>query len=213
MPGGYSFKRNFLFDLDGTLVDSTEAHARAYVDALRPAHPKLADGFDYARVAGQPTRQVFTELGFAELELAKLTAVKQGFFRAALERGEVKLFAGAMLLLEQLRQQKKRLFLVTGASRISAQRTLEKTETADFFEAIITGDDGAEGKPSPGPYLRILDSQQLRRKECLAIEDGESGVRSAQGAEVDVVLLHSMLELPGVARVQNCAKLAQMLLL
>jgi HAD superfamily hydrolase (TIGR01509 family) len=213
MRGEYSFKRNFLFDLDGTLVDSTAAHARAYVGALRPCHPKLAEGFDYARVAGQPTRQVFAQLGFIEPELTRLTHGKQELFRAALANGEVNVFPGAMLLLGGLKGLKRRLFLVTGASRVSALRMLEAAKLTDFFEAIVTGDDEVAGKPSPEPYQRILGDHRLRGEECLAIEDGESGVRSALGAGIDVVLIHSALEFPGVAKVRNCAELAELLLL
>jgi HAD superfamily hydrolase (TIGR01509 family) len=213
MPGEYSFKGNLLFDLDGTLVDSAAAHARAFVEALSLGHPKAAEGFDYARVAGQPTRQVFGKLGFSEPELTKLTGDKQELFRAALGRGEVNLFPGAISLLERLRRQKKRLFLVTGASRISARRMLESTKIAEFFEAIITGDDRIAGKPSPEPYLRIIGDHQLKAEACLAIEDGESGVRSARAAGIDVVLIHSARELGGVVQARDCAELAEMMFL
>jgi HAD superfamily hydrolase (TIGR01509 family) len=212
MPGAYSSKRNFLFDLDGTLVDSSAAHARAYVEALRSGHPKLAEKFDYARVAGQPTRQVLAGLGLSEPELSMLTGTKQACFRAALARGEVNLFPGAMVLLEKLRERKRRLFLVTGASRISALRMLESTKMAGFFEAIFTGDDATLGKPSPEPYLRIIGDHQLEEVECLAIEDGESGVKSAQAAGIDVILIHSAPGTADVPRARDCAQLAEMLL-
>ena len=80
MRGEFSFKRNFLFDLDGTLVDSTVAHAQAYLDALRPRHSELAATFQYARVAGQSTRQVFSQMGIVEPELTALTQVEAGAF-------------------------------------------------------------------------------------------------------------------------------------
>ena len=213
MHGEYSFKQNFLFDLDGTLVDSTAAHARAYVDALKAGHPKLAAAFSYAPFAGQPTRQVFAELGFGGAELLKLMQAKQELFRAELDRGEVESFPGATHLLEALRKQGRRLFLVTGASTISAQRMLEATNLGELFEAMVTGDDAVAGKPSPEPYQRILHDHRLRAEDCLAIEDGESGVRSAQAAGIDVVLIHSANEIPGVARVRDCAELAKRVLL
>jgi beta-phosphoglucomutase len=213
MRGEYSSKRNFLFDLDGTLVDSSACHARAYVKALKVDHPEVAKTFIYAPFAGQPTRQVLAELGLAEPELSRLIEAKQNLFRAALVRGEVDVFPGAMALLEGLKRQGRRLFLVTGASRISAETMLETTKLGRFFEAIMTGDDGVAGKPSPEPYLRVLAQHHLKPEECIAIEDGESGIRSARAAGIDVVLIHAAADISGVARVRDCAELAELTLL
>ncbi len=186
MPGAYFSKRNFLFDLDGTLVDSAAAHARAFVDALTPGRPALAKAFSYSPFAGRPTREVFLALGLShEPELTELTRRKQEHYRAAIERGEIEIFPGATLLLEQLSQKGARLFLVTGASRVSTERVLEFTKLGRFFEGITTADDVPSGKPSPDPFVHTLASHSLEKQDCLVVEDGESGVavlrRSARG--------------------------------
>jgi HAD superfamily hydrolase (TIGR01509 family) len=212
MPGAFSSKRHFLFDLDGTLVDSTAAHARAFVGALQAAHPALARDFDYAPFAGQPTREVFLALGFQEgPELAELTGLKQQLYREAVERGEVTVFAGVVPLLTRLREKGRRLFLVTGASRVSTERVLLRTGLADFFEGVTTGEDAVPGKPAPEPFLHTLAAHGLEGRDCLVIEDGESGIRSAQSAGLDAVLIHTDLQWPGVTNIQNCEKLASLL--
>jgi HAD superfamily hydrolase (TIGR01509 family) len=212
MPGAFSSKRHFLFDLDGTLVDSTAAHARAFVGALQPNHLLLARDFDYAPFAGRPTREVFLSLGFQEgPEIEELTGRKQQFYREAVERGEVTVFAGAVPLLTRLREKGRRLFIVTGASRVSTERVLLRTGLADFFEDITTAEDATPGKPAPAPFLHALSRHGLEGRDCLVIEDGESGIRSAQGAGLDVVLIHTDLQWPGVTNVQTCEKLATLL--
>ena len=206
-------KRHFLFDLDGTLVNSIPAHEHAFIETLRVHYPALAESFDYAVFAGRPTREVFLALGFDhERELAELTRRKQHLYRAAIERGDVALFAGAKSLLEQLKKSGRRLFLVTGASRISTRRVLEWTALADYFEGITTAEDAHPGKPSPEPYLHTLASHGLGPQDCLVIEDGESGIRSAQSAGLDAVLIHTELQLPGIMNVGNCENLASLLL-
>ena len=207
MPGGFFFKRNFLFDLDGTLVDSTRAHARAYLEALGPSHPALAESFDYVPFAGQPTRQVFAALGMGEPGLTELTARKQQLYRSALDRGEIVLFPGAQDLLAGLRRAGRELFVVTGASRVSAERILKTTGIAKLFSGVIAAEDAAAGKPSPDPYLRAISVFQLVREECVAIEDGESGVRSARAAGLAAMLIHTDLRMDGVPQVRDCGEL------
>lgn len=210
MPGVFSSKRNFLFDLDGTLVDSIGAHTRAYVGALGANHSEMAKRFDYARFAGQPTRQVFGELGIVEPELAELTRRKQEIYRRALEKGEVRLFPGVDDLLVRLREGGCRLFIVTGASRISAERILERTKMGKWFEGMIAGEDATAGKPSAAPYLLALSKYDLKAAECLVVEDGESGILSARAAGLDAVLMHTNLKMDGVVHVRDCANFLTM---
>ncbi len=213
MPGAFSSKRHLLFDLDGTLVNSVPAHDRAFIDTLKVRYPALAENFDYTIFAGRPTREVFQTLGFRdEMELTELTDCKQRLYRAAVEHGDVTVFAGAESLLEQLQQKGCRLFLVTGASRISTHRVLELTKLAHYFEGITTAEDAHPGKPSPEPYLHTVAKFGLSSQDCLVIEDAESGLQSAQGAGLDVVLIHANLQLPGVINVDSYAKLASLLL-
>ncbi|MCE0522822.1 MAG: HAD family phosphatase [Methylacidiphilales bacterium] len=212
MPGAYSSKRHFLFDLDGTLVDSSAAHARAFVAALTPGGPALAKSFDYSRYAGRSTREVFLALGVRdEPELTELVRSKQQHYRAALERGDVELFAGTALLLERLRQKRSRLFLVTSASRVSTERVLELKELGHFFEGITTAEDVGFGKPSPELFLYTVARHGLEKQDCLVVEDGESGIAAARSAGLDAVLIHTKLELPGVPNVRDCKTFAALL--
>ena len=208
MPGAFFSKRNVLFDLDGTLVDSSPAHARAFVETLAAGHPELAAKFDYGKVAGLPTRDTFLSLSLKqEPELTELTRRKQALYRAALDRGEVLVFAGAAPFVARLHDEGRRLFLVTGASRISAQRILEVAGLARYFSGMITADDVPRGKPAPEPYLAALDAHGLERAESVAIEDGEHGVRSAQAAGIDVVTVHGESGFPGPPHARNFAEL------
>jgi HAD superfamily hydrolase (TIGR01509 family) len=212
MPCAFSSKRHFLFDLDGTLVNSIPAHERAFIETLKIHYPQVAENFDYTIFAGRPTREVFLALGFNdELEINELTEGKQRFYREAIERGDVTVFAGAKSLLAQLRKSERHLFLVTGASRISTHRVLELTALTDYFEGITAAEDTHPGKPSPEPYLYTLATYGLDPHDCLVIEDAESGIRSARGAGLDVVLIHTELQLPGAINVGNCENLAALL--
>src|SRR6202050_5283604 len=196
MRGVYSSKRNLLFDLDGTLIDSVPAHARAFVETLRVRHPEMAGDFNYAIYAGWPTRDVFIALGFRdESELIGRTKSKQRLYREAVPRGEIEMFPGARSLLERLQNEGRSLFLVTGASRISAQLILEGAGVVVYFQGVTTADDVHPGKPSPEPYLETMARFHLEPDDCLAIEDSGNGVRSALGAGLATGLIHAAFEM------------------
>lgn len=93
MSGAFFSKRNLLFDLDGTLVNSTPAHARAFIDTLKDLHHELAKKFNYSDYAGRPTREVFKAIGFVQdVQLDEMTERKQQFYREAVDLGEVEVF-------------------------------------------------------------------------------------------------------------------------
>jgi HAD superfamily hydrolase (TIGR01509 family) len=212
MRGAFSSKRHFLFDLDGTLVDSSPAHARAFVEALQENHPALARDFRYPPFAGRPTRDVFLALGVGPgAHLTGLVQRKQQLYRAAMERGEIEVCPGVAACLAKLSQAGRRLFVVTGASRVSAENLLQQGALAGFFEGMITADETPRGKPWPEPYLLALQTYSLAADDCLAIEDGENGARSAQAAGVEPVLVHTDLELAGVANVGDFSRLTALL--
>jgi HAD superfamily hydrolase (TIGR01509 family) len=213
MPGEYSHKGHLLFDLDGTLVDSSPAHAAAFVAALRPDHPGLAARFDYPAHQGRPTAEVFRLLGLIDpAQVVALTARKQQMYRAELAAGRVTLFPGVRALLQQLAGAGRRLYVVTGASRASTTQALAATGLDVFFADVTTADDATPGKPDPAPYRHTLIRHHLTADTCLVIEDAANGVASARAAGIDVVLVNTNLNLPGIPNLGPVAALSAVLL-
>ncbi len=182
---------NYLFDLDGTLVDSSPAHEAAFRKAFEQHWPLV--GFEYESAKGKRTADVFAELG-APLELLDgLVAAKQTAYRELVRQGEVELMPGARDLLDALSSQGERLFLVTSGSRQSVAEVLEATGIRDYFEGIVTSDDVARAKPAPDIYLGCLERFHLDPQDCLVIEDAESGFAAARAAGLRAVELQELL--------------------
>ena len=180
-----------LFDLDGTLIDSSPLHDRAFRAAFAAAAPELADGFDYQQHKGRPTPEVFARLGVGDAgRRSALTALKQAHYRAAVARGELGLFAGARDLLRTLKAAGTGLYLVTGASAASAAAALRAGGVDHLLTARITADDVARGKPAPDGYLECLARHGLEAGDCVAVEDAIDGVAAARGAGLRVIGVH-----------------------
>lgn len=189
----------FLFDLDGTLIDSNSCHERAYLSAFASEGSDLAKSFSYERYKGLRTKDVLMDLGIKdETLLNRLTEAKQRFYRESVDSGDVELIEGARVVLEDLNQRKKRIFLVTGASQRSTKNVLVRLGISDFFEDAITADDVERSKPWPDCYLKCIERARISRQEAIAIEDAIAGVESAKAAGLEVLILNNpeLAEMP-----------------
>jgi len=74
-------------------------------------------------------------------------------------------------LLEQLRQGGVIMGLVTFVRKTRLARRLDAWKIGDYFHSAITPDQIAEFKPSPLPYLKIIEDFQLEPRECLVVGD------------------------------------------
>jgi HAD superfamily hydrolase (TIGR01509 family) len=181
----------FLFDLDGTLVDSNSAHERAYLTALEALLPELAARFRYEECKGRPTREALRMYGVGEPLLTMAVEAKQQAYRAQVEAGAIVLLPHARELLTALRARGRRVFLVTGASARSTRTLLAQLGIHEWFEQIVTADDVVHGKPAPDCWLTCLERAAIAPGEALAIEDALNGVEAARGAGIACVAVNN----------------------
>lgn len=183
--------RNYLFDLDGTLIDSSPLHDRAYRMALGKYRADLIPTFSYDAVKAKTTIEGLRSLGIMDSQqLAVLVADKQRHFRDAVARGQLSALDGAHELLGDLKRIGRRLFVVSSGSRGSVSAALGETGLASYFEHVITADDVALGKPAPDGYLFCVAQFGLSTSETVAIEDALVGIAAARAACLAVIAVH-----------------------
>jgi len=180
----------YLFDLDGTLVDSSPVHESAYRDILGREHPDLLADFDYRTIAGLTTLAAFRSLGLDESQSLHCTLLKQRHYREAVESGAVREMSGAANLLAMLKARGAAIGVVTSASHASASRTLEVTGLAQHVDVLVTADDVTAPKPAPAPYLTALEKLKANAAKSVAVEDAPIGIASARAAGLKVIGVH-----------------------
>ena len=180
----------YLFDLNGTLVDSSPVHERAYRHILGREYPHLLPGFDYRAIAGLATLEAFRSLRLSENDSRHCTLLKQSHYREAVAAGAVREMTGAKAMLALLKARGAVIGVVTSASHASALKTLDATGLAQHVDTIVTEDDVTETKPAATPYLAALTQLKAAPPRAVAIEDAPSGIASARAAGLNVIGMH-----------------------
>lgn len=192
MRPAITFKTCFLFDLDGTLIDSSEHHAAAFRQVLKQFAPAQLPSFNYEIVKGRATREIFADLGFTNtVDIEKLSTQKQNAYRQSISTVGLRLMPGARGLLDVLSRLKRHLYIVSAGSRRSVEEALRATSIDNYFSGVVTSDEVSESKPEPEIYLKCLTRYQLVASHCIAIEDSESGIAASTGAGIDSIMVNS----------------------
>jgi HAD superfamily hydrolase (TIGR01509 family) len=183
---------NFLFDLDGTLIDSSPLHDEAYRVVLERFRKDLLRDFSYDNLKALPTLDGFQSLGVLDLnERLALTEHKQRYFRSAVASNRLKALGGAQELLEDLRRRQCSLFIVSSGSRKSVIGALRGVGLESFFEDIITPDEVTHGKPAPDAFLLCMSRHRLAVDDTVVVEDALPGIKAARAAGLYVIGVHN----------------------
>ena len=171
--------RAVLVDLDCTLVESDDANAAAYAEALREFGVPVEAADVAPRIRGRSWRDFLPELigAGSDVDPAAVARRKQALYPGHF--GLLRLNGGLVDLIGGLRGRFA-LGLVTTASRRSAKPLLAHFALDSLFDTMVLGDDVARLKPDPEAYQLAAARLQVAPGECIVIEDSEVGIAAAR---------------------------------
>lgn len=195
--------KGFLFDLDGTLVDSLPAVERAWSNwaQSRDLDPEEVLGFIHGKQAITSLRHFMP--GESE------ESIQQQF--KLLEKAEaedtvgISALPGAAELLHRLNELSVPWAIVTSGSVPVAHARHAAGELARP-EVFITAELVARGKPNPDPYLLGAEKLELKPEECVVVEDAPAGVLSGLAAGCKVIAVNAPDDTPKLDQVDLVLK-------
>ena len=197
--------RALIFDVDGTLAETEEAHRQAFNTAFAGAgldwRWERAVYKDLLRVAGGKERiRAFDSSRdtqpplLSDTEIAELHRIKSRLYAELITNGGCPLRPGIRALLNAARKRGQPLAIATTTSRDNINVLLAASlgeDWAQWFTAIVAGDEVPRKKPAPDVYLKVLSQLNLPASQCLAIEDSGLGLAAASGAGIPVLISRS----------------------
>jgi HAD superfamily hydrolase (TIGR01509 family) len=191
-----------IFDVDGTLAETEEAHRcafnRAFAEAGLAWHWSTADYTALLTTTGGRERiaRYRAEIGFAPdaAAVAALHARKNEIYADLLAAGEIAPRPGIIRLIHESLDRGTTLAIATTTSRANLDGLLHHVlgPGADlWFPVIVAGEDVAAKKPDPEVYQRALASLGLVSNRCIAIEDSQHGLAAARAAGIAALVTPS----------------------
>jgi len=173
--------RVVLFDLDGTLIDSTDLIVESYAHTYR-THGRVMTPEQIASELGLPLHDTLARYFHGD-DLKAATATYLEFNLARHDDG-VRNMAGVVDLVHRLRAAGMRLGVVTSKLRDTARRGLALCRLDGMFEHLIAKEDTRRHKPDCEPLLLALALLQADAEETAYVGDSPLDVEAADGAGV-----------------------------
>jgi HAD superfamily hydrolase (TIGR01509 family) len=191
---------NYLFDLDGVLVDTTEIQYESTLNAV-------INLLDYNIKNDTNVDKIFRSTITTLDKLKYLSTI------VPIDKDTIELIYQTkknianeyfnkldpdyqkIELMKYLKEQQCKIAVVTNSNRESAITILKNIGVYQYIDILITNNDVLNAKPNPEPYLKAIELLNTDTKSCIIFEDSEEGIMSAKNANCDYYHVKSYLDL------------------
>lgn len=180
---------SYLFDADGTLFDTVELICSCFQYVAEKygnrqlSREKIVDGI------GLPLKdQIIHHLGASLDHNIILDDYRD--YQMGILKENVRLFPGVRETLQALKDSGKQLAVVTSRKRPSLDLILEFTDTAKYFDALVTPEDTEKHKPHAEPVLKAMTILQADKTNTVFTGDARYDICSGKDAGIDTVFVN-----------------------
>ena len=182
-------KKLIIFDMDGTLVDSSIT----IVNAINHVRSKLG-------LMTLDTELILTKVNDPELNPAEFfyetdtfSSEQEAWFSNYYTENhekELQLYKGIDALLKELKNSNYTLAIATNAYRGSTLESLGHLNIVDYFSSIACYDDVGRGKPAPDMLEKNLKDTKFKSEEAIFIGDSKRDLMAAQSLNMDYIMIN-----------------------
>ncbi len=189
-----------IFDVDGTLADTEEAHRLAFNQTFAESNLtwkwdvtlygkllKVTGGKERIKYYVETYQPDFHKPADYEVFVKHLHQLKTSHYTAMLRTGRVPLRPNVKRLIIEAKQAGLKLAIATTTSPENVATLLQQgfgQGGEALFDVIGCGDIVPHKKPAPDIYQWVLERLHLNAADCIALEDSENGLRSSLAADV-----------------------------
>ncbi len=191
--------RAVIWDVDGTLIDSGALHFETWVTALEReqitvTHEQFQSTFGQRNDA---VLRVFLGPDLMDEESIRISNAKEELYRDLVRQRGIEPLPGVRHWLQTLKDRGWRQAIASSAPHANLDVIVEAMGVAEYFDAIVSADEVAIGKPDPAIFLLAAQRLGADPAHCVVVEDAHVGIEGAQRAgmhTVGVLSSHATLD-------------------
>lgn len=186
--------KNLIFDLDGTLIDSSEGVIEATNYGLRSIGEKERSGPEIRKYIGYPLEDMFHAFSVGSYS---------EFWKHFQEKAKETVVASTVPLdgvdevIRELSKRGYKMAIGTTKIRIHIEKILRKHNWQDIFHFYAGADDVVKVKPNPEVFIKLLKKMSGNSNDTVVIGDTANDVFAARGASLPVMAVHSPFGMDG----------------
>ncbi len=174
-----------LFDLDGTLIDSTDAILQSFENSFTHLGEPLPDSEMIKSLIGYPLDIIYSKIGVKEAHVQEHIDLYKQHYRL-ISRELTDLLPDAKNAIVEA-STFARLGVVTTKTARYSRELLEHFDLLKYFELLVGREDVQFPKPHPEPVLKAVDFFDCDKSMCWLIGDTVLDIESADRAEINSV--------------------------
>ncbi len=185
------FENVFLFDLDGTLVDTDDVYLYIWNQILQEYNVIVDKTFFEKHIKGKSDSNFLKSLipAITDDEVASISKQKDELFLQNID--QIQLYEGVTHFIEQL--QNSRIAIVSNCNTIAASNILKQFALESHINVLITANECKNAKPDAEPYLLAIERLNVKYahkiNKCIVFEDSLTGYMSAKNANINNIII------------------------
>ena len=186
-----------IFDMDGLMFDTERLLRRLWIQACKKFNINVSDD-TFNKIIGlkkEDGRKILEkELG-DKFNYQEVRNVRDNMYFEYLEKNGTPIKKGLKELITFLEENNIPKAIASSSKREFINILLDKANLSEHFPIIVSGDEIINGKPNPEIFLKASEKLKIEPNKCLVLEDSNVGVKAANTAGMEVIMIPDMLKI------------------